>query len=99
MTTAVILLHPDDNVLVCCRMVRAGEVLSIDGLDVVITQNVELGHKVARSDLRPGDKVIKYGAPIGSMTQSASAGGWIHMHNMKSDYIGAHTRAASGGEP
>jgi len=99
MTPAVILLHPDDNVLVCCRTVMVGETLSIDGDDVVIVQSVELGHKLARCALRAGDKVIKYGAPIGSMTADASAGGWVHMHNMKSDYIGAHTRRASGGEP
>ena len=99
MTTPVILLHPDDNVLVCCRTLRAGEVLPVEQLEVVIAQDVELGHKVARFDLRPGDKVIKYGAPIGSMTQAAATGAWVHMHNMKSDYIAAHTRAASGGEP
>jgi hypothetical protein len=98
-SVAVILLHPDDNVLVCCRTLRAGETLPIGGLDAVITQEVELGHKIARVDLHPGQKVIKYGAPIGSMTAAAPAGGWVHMHNMKSDYISAHTRAASGGEP
>ena len=40
-----------------------------------------------------GDKVIKYGAPIGSMTAAADTGDWVHMHNMKSDYIASHTRS------
>jgi hypothetical protein len=93
--TAIILLHPDDNVLVCCRAVRAGERLAIDAEEEIqVLQDTDLGHKLARRALALGDKVIKYGAPIGSMTASAAAGGWVHLHNMKSDYISVHTRAA-----
>ena len=90
-----ILLHPDDNVLVCCRAVRAGEQFNIRENEMVhVLQDIELGHKLARRALSAGEKVIKYGAPIGSMTAAVPAGGWIHLHNMKSDYISAHTRAA-----
>ncbi|WP_129645294.1 amidohydrolase family protein [Peristeroidobacter agariperforans] len=90
-----ILLHPDDNVLVCCRAVRAGERFNISESEVIhVLQDTDLGHKLARRGLSEGDKVIKYGAPIGSMKAAVLAGGWIHLHNMKSDYISAHTRAA-----
>lgn len=92
---AAILLHPDDNVLVCCRAVCAGERVQIGPEEQIhVLQDIDLGHKLARRGLSAGDKVIKYGAPIGSMTATVSAGGWIHLHNMKSDYISAHTRAA-----
>ncbi|WP_129777896.1 UxaA family hydrolase [Peristeroidobacter soli] len=91
----VLLLHPTDNVLVCCRAVRAGERFDISPDEALhVLQDTELGHKLARRALAAGEKVIKYGAPIGSMTAAVQAGGWIHLHNMKSDYIGAHTRAA-----
>ena len=90
-----ILLHPDDNVLVCCRTVRAGERFQINEHEEIhVLQDTELGHKLARRAVSAGEKVIKYGAPIGSMTAAVSAGGWVHLHNMKSDYISAHTRAA-----
>jgi len=90
-----ILLHPDDNVLVCSRAVRAGERFNISENETVhVLQDTELGHKLARRALSVGEKVIKYGASIGSMTAAVAAGGWIHLHNMKSDYISAHTRAA-----
>jgi L-fuconolactonase len=90
-----ILLHPDDNVLVCCRAVRAGERFLInENEEIQVLQDTDLGHKLARRVLSAGEKVIKYGAPIGSMTAAVSAGEWIHLHNMKSDYISAHTRAA-----
>lgn len=94
-TTPAILLHPDDNVLVCCRTVRTGERFRInEHEEIQVLQDTELGHKLARRGLSAGDKVIKYGAPIGSMKAAVLAGGWIHLHNMKSDYISAHTRAA-----
>ena len=90
-----ILLHPDDNVLVCCRAVRAGERFQINqSEEIQVLQDTDLGHKLARRGLSEGDKVIKYGAPIGSIKAAVPAGGWIHLHNMKSDYISAHTRAA-----
>ena len=92
MTARLILLHPDDNVLVCAAPVVTGERIAIDGEAIAAIESVAVGHKLARRDLAAGDKVVKYGAPIGSMTAPAKAGAWVHMHNMKSDYIASHTR-------
>ena len=99
MTPPVILLHPNDNVVVCRRAVLAGERVVIEGtVDFVAAQNVDVGHKMARVALPSGAKVIKYGTPIGSTTAAVAAGAWVHLHNMKSDYISAHTRTATGDE-
>jgi hypothetical protein len=99
MMSAAILLHADDNVVVCRRMVAAGERISIEGSsDIIASSNVEIGHKLARFALPRLSKVIKYGAPIGSMTESAEPGDWVHLHNMKSDYMSAHTRTVTGDE-
>lgn len=91
-----ILLHPDDNVLVCRARAEAGVSVVIDGESVSLPATVEVGHKIARYVLKPGDKIVKYGAPIGSMTVVAARGDHVHMHNMKSDYIKSHTREATG---
>ncbi|WP_114952812.1 UxaA family hydrolase [Sphingosinicella terrae] len=88
----LILLDPRDNVLVCTAPIAAGEALPIDGAVVAAPEDVAVGHKVARVDLADGEKVLKYGAPIGSMKAAAAKGAWIHMHNMKSDYIPTHDR-------
>lgn len=88
----LILLHPLDTVLVCVTPIDRGDPLQIDGDAVPAPEAIEVGHKVARRALQPGEKVVKYGAPIGSMTAAVPAGGWIHSHNMKSDYIASHTR-------
>ena len=76
---------------------RVNERIVIDGvLDVVVRQNIDIGHKIARTDLPSAAKVIKYGLAIGSVTTAVKAGEWIHLHNMKSDYISAHTRTVTG---
>lgn len=93
-----ILLHPDDNVLVLAEPIRAGQALEIDGRSLVAPDDVAVGHKIARRTLAVGDKILKYGAPIGSMTAATAAGAHVHMHNMKSDYIASHTRQATGGD-
>ncbi|WP_366941043.1 UxaA family hydrolase [Sphingobium sp.] len=90
----LILLHPDDNVLICVRAIDAGDILPASGGIIPAREGIAIGHKVARVPLRAGDKIIKYGAPIGSMTADAATGDWVHMHNMKSDYISSHTRTA-----
>nr|WP_318011079.1 UxaA family hydrolase [Sphingobium sp. 3R8] len=90
----LILLHPDDNVLICVRPIDAGDILPVSGGTIPAREGISIGHKIARAPLRAGNKIIKYGAPIGSMTADAATGDWIHMHNMKSDYISSHTRTA-----
>lgn len=94
MSGKAILLHPDDNILVVIAYIAVGDRLDIGGEEIVSTQDVAVGHKLARRALTPGDKVLKYGAPIGSITKPVAAGEWVHMHNMKSDYIASHTRDA-----
>jgi len=87
-----LLLHPDDTVLICIQPIAADDLLEIDGANVRVSQSVAVGHKLARRELHPGDKVLKHGAPIGSITQRAAPGEHVHAHNMQSDYIATHTR-------
>jgi (2R)-sulfolactate sulfo-lyase subunit alpha len=89
---AVLVLNPEDNVVVCRRDVRAGESLVIEGEAVVARADVALGHKIARRLIRSGESVVKYGMSIGSSTAEIQPGDWVHLHNMKSDYIPTHTR-------
>jgi hypothetical protein len=93
-SSQLILLHPADNVLICRQPLCVGDQLLIDGASVSAVDPVEVGHKIARHALGPGEKVIKYGAPIGSITAQVDAARHVHMHNMKSDYIAGHTRQA-----
>ena len=87
-----ILLHPDDNILVVTAGIAPGDSLALDGDTVVVPMAIQVGHKIARRTLGVGDTVIKYGAPIGSMTAATARGEHVHLHNMKSDYIASHMR-------
>ncbi len=45
--------------------------------------NLENGHKYARCDISVGEKVIKYGFPIGVATCDIQRGEHVHTHNVK----------------
>ncbi len=44
----LLLLHPDDNIVVARRDIPAGERVELDGEAFAIPAAVELGHKLAR---------------------------------------------------
>ena len=94
----LMLLHPDDNVLMCIAPVVAGERLAIEGAELLAAEDVGVGHKLARRPIAPGDRILKYGAPIGSATRFIAPGEWVHTHNMKSDYIPTHDRRTVAGD-
>lgn len=94
----LILLHEKDNVLACRRKIHRGDALMIDGLAIAASGDVDVGHKIARIELDSGDVVLKYGVPIGSITQATRIGEHVHTHNMKSDYIPITTRQSTGDE-
>ena len=93
----LLLLHPDDNIVVARRDIVAGERVELDGESFTIPAAVELGHKLARRLIEADARVLKYGAPIGSMKVSVARGEHVHLHNLKSDYIPSTTREGSDG--
>ncbi len=50
--------------------------------------NLENGHKYAARDIASGEKIIKYGFPIGIATEDISEGEHVHSHNMKTALSG-----------
>jgi altronate dehydratase small subunit len=92
MDKRILLLHPSDNVYVVCQSLEGNQrLLTADG-ELLVTEPVEVGHKIARRTAAAGDTIIKYGAPIGSATRDLIAGEHVHLHNMRSDYIPSHAR-------
>ena len=93
----LLLLHPDDNIVVARRDIAAGENVELDGESFTIPSAVELGHKLARRVIEADARVLKYCAPIGSMKVRVARGEHVHLHNLKSDYIPSTTREGSDG--
>jgi altronate dehydratase small subunit len=84
-------LAAEDNVCVACTRLPAGTSVLVEGMVVTLRQPIELGHKLARRPITPGQSIIKYGARIGSATAPIAPGDHVHTHNMKSDYIPTYT--------
>lgn len=84
-------LHALDNVLIVISNIDKGECTPIDGTEVCFSAPVQVGHKVAASFIRFGEKIIKYGVPIGLATKNIRKGEHIHLHNVKSAYIPTYT--------
>lgn len=74
-------IHPLDNVAVALTDLHAGETVA----GITLREDVPAGHKVALAPLHPGDKVIKYGYPIGHATVEVAPGSWLHTHNVRTD--------------
>ena len=88
-------LAPDDNICAARSTIEAGEAILIDGREVTVSLQVPTGHKIAVRAIAVGEKVHKYGAPIGSATQSIAPGDYVHTHNLKSDYLPTYSRGSS----
>jgi (2R)-sulfolactate sulfo-lyase subunit alpha len=77
------LVHsPKDNVgVVVVEGLKAGTKML--GVDLKAKHDIPIGHKVALTDLKKGDTVIKYGVDIGKMVGDAKTGEHVHVHNLK----------------
>jgi len=80
-------LHPSDNVLTVIASLEAGARICLDCGEISVRERLPIGHKVAGRAIAAGEKIIKYGAPIGSATEAIPAGAHVHTHNLKSDYL------------
>lgn len=54
-----------------------------------VNVNLTNGHKYAVRDISSGEKIVKYGFPIGVATENISKGQHVHSHNMKTALSGA----------
>jgi altronate dehydratase len=91
---SLIRLAAEDNLAVTTRHIEPGESLELDGLRITVVDRIPMGHKMAIAEIAVGQKVLKYGAPIGSATQPIRPGQYVHTHNVKSDYLPTYERGA-----
>jgi len=83
----LLLIHPQDNVLTAVRTLEVGDELNLDGVKVRVDTRISVGHKLGARQIAKGEKIFKWGAPIGSATRDIAAGEHVHTHNLQSDYI------------
>ncbi len=76
-------INAGDNVCVALHPIAAGTVISAGRYEVTAKEEIPQGHKVALTDINAGEKVIKYGFPIGCAKEDITAGSWVHVHNIR----------------
>ena len=59
-------------------IMETDETVSITAMD-----DIPLGHKLALSDIKKGDSIIKYGHDIGRAVADIPKGRHAHIHNLK----------------
>ncbi len=82
----LLLLSPEDNVLVARCSINAHQKICVEGKDLSISHPVAMGHKIARYQINTGEKILKYGLPIGVATEVIALGDHVHTHNIRSEY-------------
>jgi altronate hydrolase len=85
---AVIQVYQADNVAVALRALTAGDVVELDGKPLELRADVPAGHKVALTEMAAGALIVKYGFPIGELTEAVQRGDWVHSHNLRTRLSG-----------
>ena len=81
-------INPADNVAVAIQPLHAGEILSIEGNEIEVKEEIPAGHKVALRDFAANDHVIKYGDPIGHAVKEIGKGLLVNEKNIKTNLDG-----------
>jgi predicted RecA/RadA family phage recombinase len=80
-------LSDKDNVGVAIHDIAAGGAVELADIKLTALGPVPLGHKIALRHIKSGEKILKFGVPVGSATMDIPAGAHVHMHNVRSDYL------------
>ena len=81
-------INPDDSVVVCLQPKKKGDIIDIDGRQIVVNQDTPAGHKILVKDTAKGENIIKYGYPIGHAKEDLKAGDWVNEENLKTNLEG-----------
>ena len=81
-------INKADNVIITLKDFSKGDRIIINDNPIILTSDVPKGHKVAIVDIKMGEDIIKYGAPIGHALQKINTGDHVHVQNLKTNLAG-----------
>ena len=88
MSKNFIKINPADNVIVALADLKKDEIIDIDGCSFSVLQDTPRGHKIVTKSLAKGENVIKYGYPIGYVTEDVVPGTWVSDVNIHTNLKG-----------
>jgi altronate hydrolase len=78
----IIKINPADNVIIALRDLKKNTIIEIDNEKLKILEDIPVGNKVALTNMKIGDSVIKYGTVIGQSRDTIKRGALVHTHNL-----------------
>ena len=104
MTKEIVVIDETDSVAVAIREIAQGQKIGIDGKTLTAKDDIRVPHKIALKAIRKGEKILKYGYPIGYAKQDIAEGELVHLHNAHSLLADAlsyeyHPESAPAAEP
>ncbi|MFZ5944478.1 MAG: UxaA family hydrolase [Bacillota bacterium] len=84
-------INDKDSVVVATKKINKDTVILISDEEVRVNNEILPGHKIAIKKILKGEKVLKYGYPIGIAAQDIFPGDWVHTHNMESSLHGGNS--------
>lgn len=88
MAIDAIILHPADNVATAVQDLTAAQEIKArldQGLCAIrLREDIPYGHKLAVTDIRAGEDILKYGVVIGRATADIQKGAHAHVQNIES---------------
>jgi altronate dehydratase small subunit len=83
-----IVINSKDNVANALTGIHAGEIVEVtvenNPIEIILLDDISLGHKFAIRAISKGETVIKYGETIGRATEDIRVGKHVHIHNVES---------------
>lgn len=80
-------INKTDNIVVALKELKAGT--NLNDIEIIkLLEDIKSGHKIAATDIKKGENIIKYGYPIGHAVSHIKKGQWIHTHNIKTNLKG-----------
>ena len=79
----VLKVHPKDNVIVALTDLKKGEIVSFQGNEYVLQDDVNAKHKFFEKEMQPGDEAIMYGVLVGKAQKLIPSGGLMTTENLK----------------
>ena len=88
-----IVIDAKDNVATALTGIESGDMVTVVSssqnkvCEIKITEAIPFGHKLAIMAITKGDKVVKYGEPIGRASRDIGLGDYVHINNVDSNRI------------
>ena len=74
-----------DNVVIALKNFKCGELFTIGNNSIEIKEPIDKGNKIALTDIKNNELIIKYGFSIGHAIEDIKQGFLVHTHNIKTN--------------